>query len=168
MYDYVLQYGFDNKSSMTIQEIKDYLKANGIKDRERKWLPHITIDLYDCKNEEEFLSKLDSIVKDIKQFDIDFRKLNSFYNETLYIEPHNKEILLDLKQLFNEKLDIYMQDKRRTRKYMPHATLCTSNCIEKSIKLAKDKFVPFVARVKYIWVYNSDMVLIKEYKLNNY
>lgn len=28
MYDYVLQYGFDNKSSMRIQEIKDYLKAN--------------------------------------------------------------------------------------------------------------------------------------------
>lgn len=54
MYDYVLQYGFDDKSSRIIQEIKDYLKVNEIKDRERKWLPHITIDLYDCKDQNEF------------------------------------------------------------------------------------------------------------------
>ena len=51
MYDYVLQYGFDTESIYYIQCIKDYLKNNRIIDRERNWLPHITIDLYNCKNE---------------------------------------------------------------------------------------------------------------------
>ncbi len=167
MYDYVLQYGFDNKSQNTIQEIKDYLKDNGIKDREKKWLPHITIDLYNCENKKEFIGKLDSIVRDIKQFDVEFKKLNDCNEETLYIEPYNKERLLELKQFFDKELNIYMLPKRKTRKYIPHATLCTSDLLDKSIKLANDKFVPFVARVKYIWVYNPNMVLIKEYKLKN-
>lgn len=119
------------------------------------------------KTKMSFLNKLDKIIKDIKQFHIDFRGLNSFNEETLYIEPYNKEILMDLKKYFDKELNNYMQDKRRARKYMPHATLCTSNLLDKSIDLANDKFIPFIATVKYIWVYNKDMVLIKEYKLSN-
>lgn len=45
MYDYVLQYGFDKDTEQFIQSIKNYLKENKIKDEERNWLPHITIDL---------------------------------------------------------------------------------------------------------------------------
>ena len=55
MYDYVLQYGFDIESENNIQNIKKYLKNNNIKDKERKWRPHITIDLYDCTNQNEFI-----------------------------------------------------------------------------------------------------------------
>lgn len=68
MYDYVLQYGFDTESKYYIQSIKDYLKNNRIIDRERNWLPHITIDLYNCKNEKEFIDKLDIIVEKISAF----------------------------------------------------------------------------------------------------
>lgn len=50
MYDYVLQYGFDKKTQTNMQELKRCLKENCIKDKERNWLPHITINLYDCKN----------------------------------------------------------------------------------------------------------------------
>ena len=50
MYDYVLQYGFDKETQDYIQSIKNTLKSNNIEDKERNWLPHITIDLYDCKN----------------------------------------------------------------------------------------------------------------------
>ena len=165
MYDYVLQYGFDTNSKNKIQEIKDYLKSNGIKDRERKWLPHITIDLYNCSNKDEFLNILNLIIKDIRQFDIKFNNLNNCNEETLYIEPYNKDKLMDLKCYFDDKLSNYMLEKRKTRKYIPHATLCTSDNIKQSIKLANDKFYPFIATVKYIWVYNRDMILIKEYKL---
>lgn len=167
MYDYVLQYGFDKNSHNKIQEIKDYLKINGIQDRERNWLPHITIDLYNCKKQDEFLNSVDSIINKIKQFDIQFKSLNNCNEETLYIEPFNKDNLMNLKQFFDEKLNKYMLEKRRTRKYIPHATLCTSDTLDKSIKLANDKFSPFTARVKCIWVYNSDMVLIREYKLKD-
>lgn len=55
MYDYVLQYGFDTESKYYIQSIKDYLKNNRIIDREKNWFPHITIDLYNCKNEKNLL-----------------------------------------------------------------------------------------------------------------
>lgn len=165
MYDYVLQYGFDTESKYYIQSIKDYLKNNRIIDRERNWLPHITIDLYNCKNEKEFIDKLDVIVEKISAFNIEFKNLNTCNNETLYIEPYNKEILMELKQYFNTELNNYMLEKRREKKYIPHATLCTSNTLDKSIQLAKQKFNPFISTIKYIWVYNRDMQLIKEYNL---
>lgn len=165
MYDYVLQYGFDTESKYYIQTIKDYLKNNRIIDRERNWLPHITIDLYNCKNEKEFIDKLDVIVEKISAFNIEFKNLNTCNNETLYIEPYNKEILMELKQYFNTELNNYMLEKRRERKYIPHATLCTSDTLDKSIQLANQKFNPFISTIKYIWVYNRDMQLIKEYNL---
>lgn len=165
MYDYVLQYGFDTESKYYIQSIKDYLKNNRIIDRERNWLPHITIDLYNCKNEKEFIDKLDVIVEKISAFNIEFKNLNTCNNETLYIEPYNKEILMELKQYFNIELNNYMLEKRRERKYIPHATLCTSDTLDKSIQLANQKFNPFISTIKYIWVYNRDMQLIKEYNL---
>ena len=165
MYDYVLQYGFDTESKYYIQSIKDYLKNNRIIDRERNWLPHITIDLYNCKNEKEFIDKLDVIVEKIRAFNIEFKNLNTCNNETLYIEPYNKEILMELKQYFNTELNNYMLEKRRERKYIPHATLCTSDTLDKSIQLANQKFNPFISTIKYIWVYNRDMQLIKEYNL---
>lgn len=165
MYDYVLQYGFDIESQDYIQSIKEYLKNNGIQDRERNWLPHITIDLYNCKNQHEFINKLDIIIEDIEAFYIDFKNLNTCNNETLYIEPYNKKQLIDLKQLFNKELNIYILEKRKARKYIPHATLCTSDTLDKSIQLANDKFNAFTAKIKNIWIYNRDMELIKEYKL---
>lgn len=165
MYDYVLQYGFDTESKYYIQSIKDYLKNNRIIDREKNWLPHITIDLYNCKNEKEFIDKLDVIVEKISAFNIEFKNLNTCNNETLYIEPYNKEILMELKQYFNTELNNYMLEKRRERKYIPHATLCTSDTLDKSIQLANQKFNSFISTIKYIWVYNRDMQLIKEYNL---
>ena len=143
MYDYVLQYGFDTESKYYIQSIKDYLKNNRIIDRERNWLPHITIDLYYCKNEKEFIDKLDVIVEKISAFNIEFKNLNTCNNETLYIEPYNKEILMELNN--------YMLEKRRERKYIPHATLCTSDTLDKSIQLANQKFNPFISTIKYIY-----------------
>ena len=165
MYDYVLQYGFDIEAKDYIQSIKDYLKNNGIINRERNWLPHITIDLYNCKNQKEFIDKLDVMVEKISTFNVEFKNLNTFNNETLYIEPYNKEILMELKQYFNTELSNYMLEKRRKRKYVPHATLCTSDTLDKSIQLANQKFNPFISTIKYIWVYNRDMQLIKEYNL---
>ena len=127
-------------------------------------MPHITIDLYNCKNEKEFIDKLDVIVEKISAFNIEFKNLNTCNNETLYIEPYNKEILMELKQYFNTELNNYMLE-RRERKYIPHATLCTSDTLDKSIQLANQKFNPFISTIKYIWVYNRDMQLIKEYNL---
>ena len=120
-------------------------------------MPHITIDLYNCKNEKEFIDKLDVIVEKISAFNIEFKNLNTCNNETLYIESYNKEILMELNN--------YMLEKRRERKYIPHATLCTSDTLDKSIQLANQKFNPFISMIKYIWVYNRDMQLIKEYNL---
>lgn len=128
-------------------------------------MPHITIDLYNCKNEKEFIDKLDVIVEKISAFNIEFKNLNTCNNETLYIEPYNKEILMELKQYFNTELNNYMLEKRRERKYIPHATLCTSDTLDKSIQLANQKFNSFISTIKYIWVYNRDMQLIKEYNL---
>lgn len=165
MYDYVLQYGFDDNTRDYIQSIKDYLKENGIEDKERNWLPHITIDLYNCKGEKEFIEKCDNAILGLKSFKVEFRKLNHCNNETLYIEPHNDEQLLKLKLHFDNELDDYMIEKRRTRNYIPHITLCTTPTLDKAIHLSNKKFKPFTAEIKYIWIYNSNMELIKTYDL---
>ena len=49
---------------------------------------------------------------------------------------------MELKQYFNTELNNYMLEKRRERKYIPHATLCTSDTLDKSIQLANQKFNP--------------------------
>lgn len=170
MYDYVLQYGFDKKSQLQIQNIKDYLKENHILDIERKWLPHITIDLYDCANQNEFISKVDSIVSHITCFDLLCNNLNDVDDkgkQTLYIEPQNKEKLLELKSVFDEKLDTYRKPHRKEKNfYNPHITLCTNDCVDENLyHLTNDIFRPFIAKVRYIWIYNQNMEQIKEYKL---
>lgn len=167
MYDYVLQYGFDKETRDYIQSIKNTLKLNNVVDRERNWLPHITIDLYDCKNKGEFIEKLDKIVQNISSFNIEFRKLNNFDNETLYIEPYIKDNLLNLKSIFDEKLKQYRLDKRLKRVYRPHVTLCTNNDLSIAYKIAEEKFSPFNGTIKYIWCYNQNMELLKEYILND-
>ena len=167
MYDYVLQYGFDKETQDYIQSIKDTLKSNNVVDRERKWLPHITIDLYDCKNKNEFIEKLDKIVQNISSFNIEFRNLNNFDNETLYIEPHNKDNLMNLKSIFDEELKLYRLEKRLKRVYRPHITLCTNNDLFIAYKVANENFLSFNGTIKYIWCYNQDMKLIKQYVLND-
>lgn len=166
MYDYVLQYGFDKKTEQEIQNIKDYLKDNKIKDTERKWLPHITIDLYDCENKNEFIKKVDEIVSKVKCFKVDCKKLNDLDQKTLYIDPFNKQRLLELKSIFDNELNNYRKQNRRERIYRPHITLCTNDYINQGLyDLAYNVFKPFSAKVKYIWIYNQNMDLIKEYKL---
>lgn len=167
MYDYVLQYGFDKETQNYIQSIKNTLKSNNIIDRERNWLPHITIDLYDCKNKKEFIEKLDKIVEKINSFNIDFKNLNNFDNETLYIEPYNKDNLMKLKSIFDEKLKLYRLESRLKREYRPHVTLCTNNDLSIAYKVANEKFSSFNGKIKYIWCYNQEMKLIKEYVLND-
>lgn len=167
MYDYVLQYGFDTKTQNSIQEIKNCLKENSVKDRERNWLPHITIDLYNCKDEGKFIERIDKIIEKIKNFEIECKNLNNFDEETLYIEPYNKEKLMKLKSIFDKELTEYRLEKRRNREYRPHITLCTNDNLTKAKEISNVKFKSFIARIEYLWVYDYNMKLIKEYKLKS-
>ena len=166
MYDYVLQYGFDKETQEHIQSIKNTLKSSNVEDKERNWLPHITIDLYDCKDKNEFIEKLDKIVQNINSFNIEFRNLNNFDNKTLYIEPYNKNNLMNLKSIFDEELKPYRLEKRLKRIYSPHVTLCTNNDLSIAYKIANEEFSSFNGTIKYIWCYNQNMELLKEYILN--
>jgi 2'-5' RNA ligase len=165
MYDYVLQYGFNREMQNTIQEIKNCLKENGVEDKERNWLPHITIDLYNCKNRDEFINKLDKIIENIDCFRIDCKNLNNFGEETLYIDPYDKEELLKLKLVFDEGLQEYRIENRKMREYRPHITLCTNDDLTKAKEIANKKFKAIIGRVEYVWVYDCNMNLIREYKL---
>ena len=165
MYDYVLQLGFDRNTEEKIQNLKDYLKNNNIKDKERKWLPHITIDLYDCKNINEFIIKLGKAIEDINAININFKNLNDFDNKTLYIEPCEKNDLLEIKDIIDRRLEDYRIERRKSRIYKPHVTLCTNEDIRNAYKLALERFKPFSGQIKYLWIYNCEMELIKEYEL---
>ena len=75
MYDYVLQYGFHTKTQDYIQNIKNILRSNNVADKERKWLPHITL----CTNDDLSIFYV---------FILDFSKKNTcfFYkNMLIYI-----------------------------------------------------------------------------------
>lgn len=65
MYDYVLQLGFDKKAEDYVQSIKNTLKENNVIDKEKNWRPHVTIDLYDWDDLEEFINAVDEIGKKI-------------------------------------------------------------------------------------------------------
>lgn len=142
MYDYVLQYGFDKETQDYIQSIKNTLKSNNIEDK-KNWLPHITIDLYDCKNKNIFIEKLDKIVQNISSFNMEFRNLNNFDNETLYIELYNKDNLMNLKSIFDQELKPYRLERRLKRVYKPHVTLCTNNDLSTAYKIANEEFSTF-------------------------
>lgn len=167
MYDYVLQLGFDEETQNYVESIKNILKTNNIQDRERNWLPHITIDLYNCKDENEFISKIDNIIYSINSCNIQFKNLNNFNQETLYIEPYNKDELYNIKKLFDNYLDMYRLEKRKLRIYKPHVTLCTNDDLIPAYEIVTKDFAPFNGKVKYLWVYNQKMDLIKQYILKD-
>ena len=75
--------------------------------------------------------------------------------------------LVRLKNIFNKELDEYRLKNRKNVIYKPHITLCTNDNInQNTYDLAHDIFHSFVGEVKYIWVYNQNMELIKEYELS--
>ena len=165
MYDYVLQLSFSRDVQEKIQDIKEEIRKNNIEDKEREWKPHITIDLYNCKNQEEFIKKIDLIVEKVKPFDIKCKNLNNFDEVTLYIEPYDKKEIHKIKELFDKELEQYRLEHRKARIYKPHITLCTTTDLREATKIAKKKFKEFTTQIKYLWVYNSNLELIKEYEL---
>ena len=165
MYDYVIQLSINKKFQRKVNKLKNILKNNKIEDTERNWLPHITIDIYNCGDEIEFIKRVDLIVKSIKSFYINCNKLNDFDKKTLYIDQLNKKELLTIKEKFDKALEKYRLQNRKSRVYKPHITLCTNENIEAAKAIAENNFKNFVAEVKYLWVYNRNMRLIKEYKL---
>lgn len=99
--------------------------------------------MYDCKNKNIFIEKLDKIVQNISSFNMEFRNLNNFDNETLYIEPYNKDNLMNLKSIFDQELKPYRLERRLKRVYKPHVTLCTNNDLSTAYKIANEEFSTF-------------------------
>ncbi len=166
MYDYVIQLGFDKDTEAYIQNIKNTLKENHVMDKEKNWRPHITIDLYNCNNQEQFIAMVDKIIEKIKSSEIKFNNLNNFEEETLYIEPFNKTPLYEIKNIFDNQLSKYRLEKRINRIYKPHVTLCTNNDLTKAKLISEDKFKPFIGKILYLWIYNPQLLLVKEYHLD--
>ncbi len=166
MYDYVLQLGFDKKTEDYIQNIKNTLKENNVIDKEKNWRPHITIDLYNCNSQGQFIGAIDKVMKEIKSCEIEFNNLNNFEEETLYIEPFNKKVLYEIKNIFDNQLGEYRLEKRINRVYKPHVTLCTNQDLTKAKRISKDIFRPFKGKISYLWIYNPKLMLVKEYRLD--
>ena len=154
------------KKQKIISKIKNTLKENNIMDKEKNWRPHITIDLYNCSNRDQFIEMIDEIIEKIKSFEIEFNNLNNFDEETLYIEPFNKTELYEIKAIFDSQLNKYRLEKRLNRTYKPHVTLCTNDDLTKAKLISEDKFKPFIGKISYLWVYNPKVELIKEYRVN--
>lgn len=74
---------------------------------------------------------------------------------------------MNLKSIFDEELKLYRLERRLKRIYRPHVTLCTNNDLSIVYKIANEKFIPFNGAIKYIWCYNRNMKLLKEYILND-
>ncbi len=73
---------------------------------------------------------------------------------------------MELKLSFDNELNDYRLENRRKRIYKPHITLCTNDNIDDNLyNLAYKKFNPFIAEIRYVWIYTQDMKLIKQYEL---
>ncbi len=164
-YDYVLQLGFDKQTENYIQNIKNTLKENNIIDKEKNWKPHITVDIYNCDDERLFIKKVDKIINKIKAVNLKCKNLNNFNDRTLYIEPFNKENLLKIKTIFDDGLAEFRLENRKNKIYKPHITLCTNDDLTSATQISSQMFMPFNGKIKYLWIYNPAVNLIKEYDL---
>ena len=72
---------------------------------------------------------------------------------------------MKLKLVFDEGLQEYRIENRKMREYRPHITLCTNDDLTKAKEIANKKFKAIIGRVEYVWVYDCNMNLIREYKL---
>ncbi len=72
----------------------------------------------------------------------------------------------DNKDLFDISLSKFRLEKRKNRIYRPHITLCTNDDLNSAIKISEDMFKHFVGKVAYLWIYNPQVNLIKEYSLD--
>ena len=167
MYNYVIQIALDRTSQTYVQNLRNCIRQNNIVDRQRGWLPHITVDKYNCKNEKNLINKITEIVSDIKVFKFNVSGFSSFSGETLYLKPDKLDEIIELKNKFDKGLSRYRLSKELRRKeYNPHITICTNDRLEDSIQVLMNYFSSFEVFVSKIWLYTEDMRLVKEWELN--
>ena len=166
METYILQFGLDKDSQNFVQNIRNEIKLAGFVDRQRGWLSHITIDKYNDSNFNLLINSIESVLKNFSAFDIDLKQLGNFDNETLFIDPLPKNIILDIKTQLDLALDEFRFESRKLRPYNPHITLCTNDNFDECQKIATKHLSPRKAVVDRIWLYTEkDMKLIKEWTL---
>ena len=166
METYILQFGLDRDSQNFVQNIRNEIKLAGFVDRQRGWLPHITIDKYNDSNFNLLINNVESVLKNFSAFDIELKQLGNFDNETLFIDPLPKNTILDIKTQLDLALDEFRFESRKLRPYNPHITLCTNNNLDECQKVATKNLSPKTATVEKIWLYTEkNMELIKEWTL---
>lgn len=138
MEELILQFAFDREAMITIQDIRNHIRVNEFVDRQRGWLPHITINKYNVESQdkEKFIKLTDEIISNYSLFNLHLEALDNFINGendgTLYIKPTETENLCTLKQQFDVKLEEFTIESRKKRYYTPHITLCTNNMLKES------------------------------------
>ena len=162
-YDYVLQFGLDRLSQAYVQNIRNRIRQNDLVDRQRGWLPHITIDKYKCKEEDKIVEIIDSVVEGIYEIPFAVEEFGNFDGETLYLKPSNIEEFQIVKETFDKALKNYKVKGRDT--YNPHITLCTNDKLEESIDVVMSIFSSFSGYACKLWLYDEKMCLIKEWLL---
>lgn len=135
----------------------------GIPDKQRGWLPHVTLNLYQFEDLDKFIKSIDKFIGEISTFGVMCSSLGNFRKETLFIDPDNKECFESIKNLFDKKLAKYVI--KDDRKYAPHITICTNNMFDKSVELTKKKFKKMKVKVCKIWLFDEKVNFIKEWKL---
>ncbi len=164
MYDYVLMLGLDSASTKKIQTIKNHVRVCGFLDKQRGWPPHITVDHYNYENRNDFILKIDEVVKELKGFETDCFTLGKFSNGTLYIIPAPTVKFEEIKASFDAAVGEF-KVPNKYESYTPHITICTNDNLEQSKVAALEKFNPFTARVSKVWLYTENMVLVKEWDI---
>ena len=167
MYDYVVMLLFEEIGAEMIRYLKDGLKAQGVKSREKAWPPHITVDLYKGIEIKELLAMIDAYVKELRAFPVYIRRMADFHGKVLYLSFDNEPELQEIKERFDELLAAYRLVVNKRDIYTPHATLAINRDIETARKLLADVFVPFRGRIAYLAVYSRDMQLLKKYRLSD-
>lgn len=168
METYILQFGLDKNSQDFIQNVRNEIRIAGFVDRQRGWLPHITIDKYDGSNFEELIEKINQVIANVSAFKINLETLNNFDKETLFVEPEPKDKVLEIKSELDIALDKFRFESRRMRGYNPHITLCTNNNLEECEKIAYQHFSKREATIERVWLYTEkNMELVKEWVLKN-
>lgn len=156
---YLVSLYFDEKTNKTIQSLIDKVAENTGNDFmiAGKVPPHITVSVFETKNEEEVLRRMQAITEVLRQAQLRWVSIGTFLPNVIYLAPVLNEYLQNMTQNVYGKMEnvdeTIMSSFYRPFQWMPHTTigkLLTKEQMKDAFQVLQEQFAPFEGTVTKI------------------
>ena len=138
--------GYDNETDTHLSDIQNKLYDLGFTGTHTKNIPqHITLGSFPTEKEENLITELKKISKEISPFEITFNHVGIFGgSKVLFIAPDCNEALLKTKELFGSSYN-----------WTPHTTMLIDepDTVYKALPVVMENFSAFSGHVTELHLY---------------